>query len=119
MLSRDEPRAMPHNRELPVINRTIESRWERKSYAMHMRRLQNIKPSVDNKPPMLPSHMRNNRKREQQQHERLHERRRCRRNGSATAEHADPRAGRQQQRTGWRVECAEHVERAEEWSLRW
>ena len=64
---------MPHNRELPVINRTIESRWERKSYAMHMRRLQNIKPSVDNKPPMLPSHMRNNRKREQQQHERTYE----------------------------------------------
>ena len=73
MLSRDEPRAMPHNRDLPVINRTIESRWERKSYAMHMRRLQNIKPSVDNKPPMLPSHMRNNRKREQQQHERTYE----------------------------------------------
>jgi len=58
------------NKELPVINHTIEDRSGRRNYEMHMQRLAGIKSMVDNKAPPTQWHMRANAKRAQIQHER-------------------------------------------------
>ena len=59
--------------EIPVSNRRCEDRCERLRYQKHMDSLRRMKSSIDNRPPKIPSHMRNNAKRAQLMQERSFE----------------------------------------------
>jgi len=60
------------NKELPIINKTVEGRSEQRNYQLHVQRLRKIKPMIDNKPSPTSglSHMQSNAKRDQMMNER-------------------------------------------------
>lgn len=54
-----------HNRDVPVNNKLTALRYREHCYEMHRKRLQRMKPAVDNRPPPRRQHIREKLKRKQ------------------------------------------------------
>ena len=52
-------------RAQPVANRLCDQKWKQEQQRLHKKRMQRIKPSIDNKPPPSFNHLRYNRKKVQ------------------------------------------------------
>lgn len=58
---------------VPSSNKLVSARWEDKCREIHLQKLKNMKPAIDNVPPKEYPHLTNNKKRMQLQEGTLHE----------------------------------------------